>query len=109
MDEGRKINLKTYSTVGNIDQMMKDWDIFYISWKWWYVPMRHGKAIGYCVAYQMYRKCTEGSVNRLWKLENPMSAPEFWERASLQMCQYQSLHKKNPGGAEMRTTTQKNK
>jgi len=52
--------------------------------------MQHGKAIGYCMAYQMYYECTEGSVNRLWKLENPMSATEFRGRASLQMCQHQS-------------------
>ena len=71
--------------------------------------MRHGKAIGYCMAYQMYKECSEGSVNRLWKLDKPMNAIEFRERASLQMCQYQSSHKRYPGDAEMRTTTQKPK
>ena len=69
--------------------------------------MRHGKAIGYCMAYQMYKECAEGSVNRLWKLDKPMNVTEFRERASLQMCQYQSSHKRYPGDAEIKTTTQK--
>ena len=109
MNEGREIYLKTYSAVDKVDQMLKEWEIFYICWKWWHAPMRHGKAIGYCMAYQMYKECAEGSVNRLWKLDKPMSATEFRERASLQMCQYQSSHKRYPGDAEMRTTTQKPK
>jgi len=109
MNEGCQIYLKTYSAVDKVDQMLKEWGVFYISWKWWHAPVRHGKAIGYCTAYQMYCKCAGESINRLWKLVNPMSAPEFWERASLQMCQYQSSHKKYPGDVEMRTTTQKPK
>ena len=46
MNEGREIYLKTYSAVDKIDQMLKEWQLDYISWKWWYAPMRHGKAIG---------------------------------------------------------------
>ena len=65
MNEGCKIYLKTYSAVVKVDQMLEEWEIFYISWKWWHAPMQHGKAIGYCMAYQMYCKCAERSVNYL--------------------------------------------
>jgi len=109
MNEGQEIYLKTCSAVDKVDQMLKEWEIFYICWKWWHAPMHHGKAIGYCMAYQIYKECLEGSVNRLWKLEKPMNATELRERASLQMCQYQSSHKRYPGNAEMRTITQKSK
>jgi len=34
MNKGREIYLKTYSVVDKVDQMLKEWDIFYISWKW---------------------------------------------------------------------------
>ena len=63
--------------------MLKEWKLDYISWKWWHALMRHGKAIGYCQAYFMYCECTEGGLNRLWKLENPMSPGEFRERVGI--------------------------
>ena len=71
--------------------------------------MRHGKPIEYCQAYQMYSECAEGSVNKMWKLANLMSATEFCERAATQMCQYQSSYMKYPGDADVRNTTQKPK
>jgi len=33
LNEGRGIYLKTYSAVDKVDQMLKEWEIFYISWK----------------------------------------------------------------------------
>jgi len=50
--------------------MLKEWTIFYISWKWWHAPMRYGKAIRMYIAYQMYVECCEGNVDISWKLED---------------------------------------
>ena len=66
MNEGREIYVKTYSAVDKVDQMLKEWDLVYICWKWWHAPMRHGKSIGYCMAYNMYCECVEGVLNKQW-------------------------------------------
>ena len=34
MNEGREIYLKIYSTVDKVDQMLKEWQLDYISWEW---------------------------------------------------------------------------
>ena len=57
----------------------------------------------------MYSECTEGRLNRLWKLEKRMSAGEFRERVGIQMCQYSSSHLNYPSDADVRSTTQKSK
>ena len=67
------------------------------------------KSIDYCMTYTMYCECAEGGLNRRWKLEDRMTAGEFRERLGKQMCQYESLHLKYPGGAEVRSTTQQSK
>ena len=71
--------------------------------------MRHGKSIGYCMAYNMYCECAEGELNKRWKLDVRMTAGEFRERLGQQMCQYESSQLKYPGDAEVRSTTQKAK
>ena len=34
MNEGREIYLKTYSVVDKVDQMLKEWKLDSILWKW---------------------------------------------------------------------------
>jgi len=34
MNEGQEMYLKTYSAVDKVDHMLKEWESFYISWKW---------------------------------------------------------------------------
>ena len=106
MNEGRETYLKNYSAVDKLDQMLKEWLINYITWRWWHAPMRHGKAIAMCMAYQMYEQCAEGGVDPDWKLEKPMSAIAFRKRPTQQMCDYRPQHMQYPGDKSMRSTTQ---
>jgi hypothetical protein len=80
-------NLKKYSAVDKIDQMLLGWDSTYRSWRWWHAPTRHAKAIVMSMTYSLYLQCLEGTVDPEWKV-TPVSEPKFWQRMSLQMVQY---------------------
>ena len=73
MNEAREFYLKIYGGVDKLDQMLEKWDLLYPTWRWWHVPMQHGKAIGYCTAYEMYNECALGMVAPQWKVEKPMN------------------------------------
>ena len=38
MNKGCELYLKLYGTVDTVDQMLKDWGLDYVCWKWWYAP-----------------------------------------------------------------------
>ncbi len=105
MNQGRELYLKTYSAIDKIDQMLKNWFIFYVSWKWWHAPMRHGKALAYCMAYQMYRECALGFADPEWKLDKPMDGPEFRQVLGTQMCEYRAANLQYPGDEFVRNAT----
>ena len=77
MNHARELYLKTYGAVDKLDQNIMDWGLDFISCKWWHAPMKHGMAIAFTMAYQMYRDCASGNVDPRWKLEKPMTGPEF--------------------------------
>ena len=68
--------------------------------KKWHAPMQHGKAIGYSMAYEMYKDCASGKVNPEWKVEKPMTGPEFRDRLAEQQCRYRSADGNYPGDKE---------
>ena len=68
--------------------------------------MRHGKAIAMCLAYEMYMECTEGGLDLEWKLDKPMTGPEFRNRLSEQMCEYRAANMLYAGDKELRSATQ---
>ena len=107
MNEARETYLKTYSAVDKIDQMLLEWNLKYVTWKWWHAPLRHGKAIAMSMAYSLYKHCAEGDVDPEWKVP-VISGPKFRQKMSLQMVQYKSHHMKYPGDEKMRSTTIKN-
>ena len=77
MNEVREFYLKVYGGVDKLDQMLKDWGLRYVTWRWWYAPLAHGQAIAYTQAWQMYKECASVLVNHLWKVDKPMTFQKF--------------------------------
>ena len=50
MNEGRELYLKLYGAVDKLDQQLKLWRLYYVTWRWWHAPKRHGKAIAFSMA-----------------------------------------------------------
>ena len=100
MNPGRDFYLKVYGGGDNLDHMLKMWGLTYPTWRWWHAPMQHGKAIGYSMAYEMYKDCALGKVNLEWKVDKPMTGPEFRDRLAEQQCQYRSANAFYPGDKE---------
>ena len=111
MNHARELYLKTYGAVDKLDQNIMDWGLDFISCKWWHAPMKHGMAIAFTMAYQMYRDCASGNVDPRWKLEKPMTGPEFRQRLGEQMCWYSTRYLDYPGDQFKRGTVryEKNK
>ena len=86
--------------------MLKKWNLLYITWRWWHVPMQHGKTIGYCTAYAMYNECALGMVAPQWKVEKPMTGPQFQDRLAEQQCEYRTRNLKYPGNKQFNKYTQ---
>lgn len=105
MNEGRDLYLQSYSSIDKIDQLLKNWNEFYICWKWWHAPTRHGKAFSKCMAYELYKHCASGSVDPDWKVDNPLSAKGFRQKMATQMCNYRARNMLYPGDEKFRNTT----
>lgn len=104
-NEARDLYLFSYSAVDKIDQMLQNWNEFYISWKWWHAPTRHGKSLAKCMAYEMYKECASGQVDPAWKVDKPKSAKAFRRTLAKQMCNYRARNTFYPGDDKLRNTT----
>mmetsp|Transcript_36628 Transcript_36628/g.44777 ORF Transcript_36628/g.44777 Transcript_36628/m.44777 type:complete len:209 (-) Transcript_36628:51-677(-) len=51
-------------------------------------------------------ECSEGGVDLEWKLDKPMTGPEFRDRLSEQICEYCAADMLYPGDKELRLTNQ---
>ncbi len=105
MNQAREILLSTYNTIDTIDQLLKEWSISYVTWRWWHAPANHAKAIAYTMAFEIYKMCAEGLVDEEWKIDKPMDSPEFRQQTGKQMCEYRAHHGKYPGDEFLRNTT----
>ena len=45
----------------------------------------------------MYKECALGLVTPQWKVEKPLSGPEFRNRLAEQQCEYRTVDLKHPG------------
>ena len=86
-----------YGGVDKLDQMLEEWNLRYITWRWWHAPMQHGKAIAHTQAWQIYKDCASGCVREEWKVDKPMSCPMFRQRLAEQQTKYTCLDNKYPG------------
>ena len=109
MNEAREFYLKIYGGVDKLDQMLEKWKLLYPTWRWWHAPMQHGKAIAYCTAYEMYKECAVGKVAPIWKVEKPMTGPQFRDRLAQQQCEYRTVDLNYPGDKQFNHYKQLNK
>lgn len=109
MNEARELYLSTYSTVDKIDQMLRAWQFKILTWKWWHHAGMHGGAIGFCMAYEFYKECTQGNVDPDWKVDDPMTGPEFRARMLEQMLEYDPRRLHYPGDSKLRSVTRINR
>jgi hypothetical protein len=76
MNEAHEAYLKTYSAIDKMSQMLLEWDVKYMSWRWWHAPTRHANAIAMSMAYSLHLQCAEDSVDPDWKAV-PVSGTRF--------------------------------
>jgi hypothetical protein len=91
-----------------MDHIIKNCDMHYQSWKYWYSAMLHAKSMEIVTTYDMYKEYTE------CKLDLSLKVPiedfhTFRERLSEQMLQYNPRHRLYPGDDNLRDCTQQNK
>jgi hypothetical protein len=73
MNDARQMYLDTYSRTDSIDHLMiKNVNIFYQLWKYWHLPVVHGKSLAVVVAYDLYLEVAEGKLNPAWGIEEPL-------------------------------------
>ena len=97
MNEGRDLYLKLYGGVDKIDQLLKEWGIQYVTWRWWHAPKNHALAITCVMAFQMYEDCASGEVDPDWKVDKPLTHDDFRQKLGEQMCKYTAADRMYPG------------
>jgi hypothetical protein len=106
MNQARDLYLNSYYRIDTIEHLIKNTDMFYQSWKYWYSPMIHGKSLAVFVAYDMYLECFEGNLKPGWKIGSPFMFWHFCKNLSEQMLQYDTRERRYPGDEFMHQSMQ---
>jgi hypothetical protein len=106
MNDARTLYLGSYYRIDCINCLIQNSRIFYCSWKYWYSPVLHGKALAVVGAHGMYLECYEGKLNLEWRIEKPLGFWYFRENLSEQMLAYTPAHRIYTGDQNMRVSTQ---
>ena len=102
----RLVYLNTYSRIDSIDHLIKNCNLFYVSWKYWHSPKNHALSLAIVTAYDIYLEICEGKIDPNYRLQSPVSFFTFRDVLSKQMCQYNPVHQLYPGDEKMRAVTQ---
>ena len=111
MNEARALYLGYYFGVDNIDHMISNSSIRFISWKYWHAACLHYLSMAVTSAYDMYIECCEGNLDQSWLVEEKdrASFSVFRQVLSDQMLQYDPRNDKLPGDKKLRRSTQQHK
>ena len=109
MNPARQLYLATYSRIDSIDNLIKNFNIKYCSWKYWHSPMLHGMGLAIVTAYDIYLEVCEGKLDQDWKVENPVDFWTFRDLLSTQMLEYDPKNCKYIGDTAMRPCTSQKK
>lgn len=106
-NEARQTYLNTYYAVDNIDHMVANAQVRYISWKYYHAAILHAVAMGVTAAYDMYKECCEGGLDPLWAVpeKERRGFREFRLLLSEMMLQYNPKNNKLPGDQRFRLWT----
>eukprot|EP00957_Ditylum_brightwellii_P103352 7876375-Ditylum_brightwellii.AAC.1 len=88
MNEPCKLYLDAYGIIDTEDQMVKKAMIRCICWKWWHIPVLHGKGIGTATSHELYMDSKSGKVVAAWKMDNLMSYHDVYLCLGEQMMTY---------------------
>lgn len=110
-NEARETYLGHYYGIDNLDHMIKNCSIRYITWKYWHAPYLHAQAMGVVAAYDMYMECADGQLDNSWAIpmHKRMSFTQFRIKLSEQMLTYDPRHNNYPGDSKFRRYTQQHK
>lgn len=111
MNEARALYLAFYFGVDNIDHMISNSGIRFISWKYWHAACLHFLSMAVTSAYDMYIECCEGKLDRSWFVEEKdrASFTVFRQVLSEQMLKYDPRNDMLPGDKKFRRSTQQHK
>jgi hypothetical protein len=89
-NKARETYLRHYYCIDNLDHMMKNTSIRYITWKYWHAPYLHAKSMVIIVAYNMYNECYDGLLDGSWAIPKKkwMGFMEFQIKLLEQMLKY---------------------
>jgi hypothetical protein len=89
-NEVQETYLRHYYGINNLDHMIKNTSIQYITWKYWHAPYFHAKSMGIIAAYDMYSECCDGllDASRAIPKKKRMGFTEFRIKLLEQMLKY---------------------
>ena len=110
-NEARETYLGHYYGIDNLDHMIKNCSIRYITWKYWHAPYLHAQAMGVVAAYDMYMECANGQLDNSWAIpmNKRMTFTQFCMKLSEQMLTYDPHHNNYPGDSKFCRYTQHHK
>lgn len=106
-NEARDTYLGFYWAVDNVDHMIKNAAMRFISWKYWHSPTNHCHAIAVTAAYDIYLYCCDGLADPEWAVppKERMSFRNFRMILSGQQLKYDPKDGFLPGDENFRANT----
>ncbi len=86
-NEARETFLGHYYGIDNLDHMIKNYLIRYLTWKYWHLPNLHAQSMSIIADYDMYMECDDGWLDDSWAvpMKQQMSFMHFRMKLSKQM------------------------
>jgi hypothetical protein len=117
MNEARQLYLASYGRIDTIDSLIKNCNMFYVSWKYWHHASKlHVQALAVVVAYDMYKEIVEeawaefGFKTKQEAVKKCMlDFHAFRDQLAMQGLRYNSEDKKYKGDMAMRVNTKRKK
>lgn len=107
MNEARAIYLNTYYAVDNVDHMIKNASMRFISWKYWHAAYNHAHSMVVVITYDMYQQACDGLLDPDWVLSDAERVPFREWRMELSDCmlRYNPANGYLPGDGNFRVNT----
>ena len=116
MNEARQLYLASYGRIDTIDSLIKNCNMFYVSWKYWHASKLHVQTLGLVVAYDMYKEVVEegfaefGFDSKEEAVKKCMlDFHDFRDQLAMQGLRYNPEDKRYKGDDMMRANTKKRK
>ena len=88
MNDSQSFYLETYFKFYFMDHLIKNYIVFYLSWKYWHSPMLHTKSLAMVVEYDIYKECAECGLDSVWEIVHTIYFWKFGDVLYKKMLQY---------------------